>query len=116
MQLVITIRSGQFTAMPYHIFLKIQPYDVYIKTLQFSEIIRHSKSKIGFPAAKIQNRDFSVFRKLRKDIPDKLQKRLICLNLSYLEATIFPSFVITPRSTRNGAAVPSLRMYCFTRL
>ena len=77
MQLVITIRSGQFTAMPYHIFLKIQPGRISL----------------------INSR-----------------KRLICLNLSYLEATIFPSFVITPRSTRNGAAVPSLRMYCFTRL
>ena len=76
MQLVITIRSGQFTAMPYHIFLKIQPYDVYIKTLQFSEIIIHSKSKIGFSAAKIQDRDLSVLRKLRKDIPDKLQKAI----------------------------------------
>ena len=62
--------------MPYHIFLKIQPYDVYIKTLQFSEIIIHSKSKIGFSAAKIQDRDLSVFRKLRKDIPDKLQKAI----------------------------------------
>ena len=34
------------------------------------------KSKIGFSAAKIQDRDLSVFRKLRKDIPDKLQKAI----------------------------------------
>ena len=44
------------------------------------------------------------------------RNRLIWRNLSYRELTIFPSPVITPKSTRKGTGRPSSKIYAFLRL
>ena len=73
-QFFIPVFLSQTAAVQDHIFFQIQSDYLYVIVFQFMQIIIHCKSKVRFPAAKIQNCKFPVPVKLRKNIPDKLQK------------------------------------------
>ena len=59
-----------------YIFFQIQTYNTHIISLQLTKIMIHGKGEIRLAASKINNCNFSVFWKLRKNIFNKFQKTI----------------------------------------